>query len=173
LEIFFLVFLSLLFPNTQDITAEIDSIGPFFFLAILSEEFLKYILIYKSIAKSNIVLNSLLFGFGFSILEISFIYWDYKNGYSMDPIGILGILIVHISTAMLMGYFVGKNRSNFIFSLFFGFIPAILIHTTYNIFKATDNLRQKEFAIVIIMLLIFMDIFLLIRSRNSHEIKAI
>ena len=79
LEVLFLAFLTSSSSNTETIVNELDSISLFFFLAILAEEFLKYILIYKYIAKKNMVLNSLFFGFGFSMIEMFFIYWNYRT----------------------------------------------------------------------------------------------
>lgn len=173
LEVLFLAFLTSSSSNTETIVNDLDSIGLFFFLAILAEELLKYILIYKSIAKKNIISNSLFFGFGFSMLEMFFIYWNYRNGNLLDLSGILGILTIHISTATLMGYSVRKNTVNFISGIFFGFIPAFLIHLAYNFLKITEIAYQKEFTIALLALLIFMDIFILIKSKIACNIEPV
>ncbi|MFA5777048.1 MAG: PrsW family glutamic-type intramembrane protease [Parcubacteria group bacterium] len=163
--------------DTETISREITSFGYFFFLAIIIEEFLKYLLVYKAIAKTNagknIVLNSLFFGFGFSMLEMFLIYWSCQNGSPLDLIGLSGIVIIHISTATLMGYFISKNTVNFISGLFFGFIPAFLIHSAYNILKISEIARQKEITIILLASLIFLDIFLLVKSKIAYNIESI
>ena len=176
LEIIFLAISLPLSSNPETISRATDSIGPFFFLAILAEEFLKYLLIYRLIAKTDerkdIVLSSFFFGFGFSLLEIFLVYWNYRNGSSLDFIGLLGIIIIHVSTAVLIGYSASKNKINFISSIFLGLIPAIMIHSAYNILKITGFPRQKELTVVLLVLLVLMDVFLLFKSRKTPEIET-
>jgi hypothetical protein len=105
------------------------------------------------------------------MLEMFFVFWSYQNGSSLDLIGLSGIIIVHISTAALIGYSLSKNTANVISGLFFGFIPALLIHSAYNILKITEIAHQKQFTIVLLVLLIFLDIFFLIKPKNAHNIK--
>lgn len=177
LEIIFLIFSTPIFSTAETITQKTTSIGLFFFLAILIEEFLKYILLYKSVAKTDkkneIVLNSILFGFGFSILEMFFVFWNYQNEYTLDLIGLLGIITIHISTALLMGYSIAKNTTSCMSSFFFGFVPALIIHAAYNILRISEITRQKELIIVLLILLIFGDIFLLIKSKIAYSPKLI
>lgn len=177
LEIIILTVSSPLSSNAEVIVKDFESIGLFFFLAILAEEFSKYILIYKfhgrENSNSNIVLNSLFFGIGFSMLEAFLIYWNYQNENIFDLMGFSGIIIVHISTAMLIGYSMRKNKTNLMPSLFFGFIPALLIHLSYNLLKITKVTHQKELTIILLILLIFVNVFLLFKSIFSQNMEKI
>jgi len=177
LEIIILTVSSPLSSNSEVIAKEFESIGLFFFLAILAEEFSKYILIYKfhgrENSKSNVVLNSLFFGIGFSMLEAFLIYWNYQNENIFDLMGFSGIIIVHISTTMLIGYSMRKNKNNFIPSLFFGFIPALLIHLIYNLLKMIEVNHQKEITLIFLILLVFANFFLLFEPRISKNVEKI
>jgi len=177
LEVIFLVFLAPPSSTAESITGEFNSIGLFFFLAILAEEFSKYILIHKFSSKKNnsgnIILSSLFFGIGFSMLEIFLVYWNYQNGMNFDLIGIAGIIVIHISTAILIGYSAGKNSANFTNGLFFGFIPAFLVHLAYNLLKVSGPTHQKELVIALLVFLISTDIFLLFKPFFPRNIEKI
>ena len=164
--------LTFFFPASK-ISEELTSFGYFFFLAILSEEFFKFFLIYKLTSKTekitSVTINSMIFGLGFSMLEMFLLYWNYVNGTSSEFIDILGVLIIHISTSTLIGYSTAKSDMKLSSSLLFGFIPAFLIHSAYNVFKISEITHQKELIIVLLILLILTDIFLLIKSKNKSS----
>lgn len=156
--------------STADLSSKITSIGWFFFLAIFIEEISKFLFILKFIAnKENgriSVFNSLLFGLGFSMLEMILVYWNYTTGTLFDLIGISGILLVHLSTAALIGYSITRNSSK-AYALLFGFIPALFLHTAYNILKTSQISNQKEITLILLAILIFVDIFLIIKSKSE------
>jgi len=172
LEIIFLAISSPLSSAAQ-ISEETTTFGYFFFLAIAAEEFSKYILIGKVLDKKNIVLNSLFFGLGFSALEMFLVYWNYKNGTPVELIGILGIIIIHISTAIIIGYSLKKNTATLISGLFFGLIPAFLVHLAYNLLRVSETAHQKELTFVLLALLIIADIFFFIKSKNAVNTETI
>lgn len=105
----------------------------FIALAILIEELSKYIFIKKKLAdweeKGSTIINAVFFGLGFAAIETIFIFlnsFPEKNAFY----GILGIALVHISTAIIIAYSALKYRltAKSILSL----IPAIGLHLAYN-----------------------------------------
>jgi hypothetical protein len=165
LEIVALSFLTPISSTSETISREISSLGYLFFIAIIIEEFLKYILIIKVISKisekKNVVLNSLFLGFGFSMLELFSFYWNYRSGIDFDLLAIIGIIIVHASTAVIIGFSALKN---FLPSLFFGFFASFVIHLAYNTLGASEHPYQKQLIVGLLGILIILVFFLLIKS---------
>lgn len=162
LEIIFLPF-SL---NTEIISEEVTSLNYFFFLAILIEEFLKYIIILKTISRfsksTNIILNSIIFGFGFSVLEITSIYWNYRNGGFFDPLALLGIILLHASTAAIIGYVIFKSTQKKILGSILGLFLAFAIHSAYNLLRISENVYQEQLITAFLFFVLILDIFLLV-----------
>lgn len=166
LEVATLSFLTPLSSTAETIARKISSPDYLFFIIIAIEEFLKYILIVRVVSKisekKKLVLNSLFLGAGFSLLELFSFYCNFKNGIDFEPLAILGIIVIHISTAMIIGYSALKNSAS---SLFFGFFASFTIHSAYNILGASEHPYQKQLLVGLLALLIFLDLFLLIKSR--------
>lgn len=156
--------------NTEMISREIISLNYFFFLAILIEEFLKYIIIFKTISRfsksNNIVLNSIIFGFGFSVLEIISIYWNYGNRDYFDSFALLGIILLHASTAAIIGYAVFRNTQRKFLGSLLGLFLAFALHSAYNILQILKNIYQEQLIIALLSFLLILDVFFLLRSKN-------
>jgi RsiW-degrading membrane proteinase PrsW (M82 family) len=152
--------------TSEMVYREFSSPDYLFFLAILIEEFLKYILIVKVISKisenKSVVTNSLFLGAGFSILELLSFYWDYRNGVGLDPLAVVGIIVLHISTAVIIGYFVSKNV--FPVSLL-GLLASLVAHSAYNVLGIMENPHQKQFIAGLLGLLLILDVFMIIRPK--------
>jgi hypothetical protein len=150
----------------ETVSGKITSPDYLFFIIIAIEEFFKYILIIKVLSKisekKNLVLNSLFLGAGFSIIELFSIYWNYQRGVDLEPLAILGIMIIHISTAVIIGYSALKKIPS---RLFFGFIASLTAHSAYNILGTSQHPYQKQLIAILLGTLVFLDFFLLIISR--------
>lgn len=172
LEVAALAFSTPLSSTPEMISGKINSPDHFFFITIAIEEFLKFILIVRVISRTsaakNITLNSLFLGAGFSILELASLYWNYRNGASLEPLAVWGIMIIHISTAMIIGYFASKKSFP---SLLFGYFASFAVHSAYNILGVSERPNQGQLIISFLGLLILLDSFLLIRSRLIHPEK--
>jgi len=166
LEVAVLSFFTPISSTSEIISREISSSNYLFFLAIFIEELFKYILIVKVVSKisekKNMVMNSLFLGAGFSILELLSFYWNYRNGIDFDPLAALGIIVLHISTAVIIGYSMSKN----IFpASFFGFFASLAVHSAYNVLGILENPYQKQFIAGLLGFLIILDISMLIKSK--------
>ena len=101
------------------------------FVAI--EEILKYALIHnhylKSTAKQKIVQSALLIGLGFALTELFLKQLAYQKE---DLFPILGLISIHLLTAVIAGYFFRQNYSQNKF--FIGLLLAlnIILHFGYN-----------------------------------------
>jgi hypothetical protein len=154
-----------------DISFKMDSVGHFFFLAILAEEFLKYFFLSKFVVEKKqsrtSILLSLVFGLGFSGVEMLLVYWNYRMGAGLDAIGMLGIIIIHVSTAIIMGVAIFKVKIRAFWGLLLGFIPAFIIHSAYNLLRVSEISQQKTILALLLVSLIIFDLFLLIKSKNE------
>lgn len=117
-------------------------ITPSLILFALTEEAFKFAVINKAVSSlknpGDIFSGALLIGLGFSLTDsLTEIYLGFSVNFFEQTsylLAILGILIVHLSTSLLFGYFSFKK------SLFAKTIPAAvfifatLLHLLYNIF---------------------------------------
>jgi len=174
LEIIALSFFAPIFSTSETISREISSLGYLFFIVIAIEEFFKYILIIKVISKISenkfVVMNSLFLGVGFSMLELFSFYWNHRNGIDLEPLAIAGIIIIHASTALIIGFSALKN---FLPSLLFGFLASFIIHSAYNILGILKSPHQKQLITVLLGLFVILDFFLLIKSKIADNKELI
>jgi hypothetical protein len=177
LETIALIFFAPALQNAEILSSFSSSLNYFFFFAIITEEFFKYLLICKSVPRisegKNMAFGSLIFGLGFSVPEVIFIYWSFQNGGSFSLEGILGIIIIHISTSIIMGYAISKNFNNILMGFVFGFFPAFLIHSAYNILLISEVSRQKQLITAMLSAIIILDIFLLFSQKIGEKTEAI
>lgn len=91
------------------------------FLPII-EEVAKFIPLKLSLCKENHIWIGLFVGFGFAVFEnLTYIYNQGAVTYNRIPATIL-----HITTGVIMGYFISKKKS------WIGLILAIILHGAFN-----------------------------------------
>lgn len=132
-------------------------ITPSLILFALVEEIFKFIVINKAVSllkgPKNAFLGAFLIGLGFSLTEIYLAFSNNLFEQSNYLLAILGILIVHISTSLIFGYFSFKKSplSKTIFAVII--ISATLLHLLYNIF-VIYNLSPTAISIYLFILLL-------------------
>lgn len=118
------------------------------FLFVLIEEISKYIIIAKKIlsysGRKSALLNSLVAGVGFSLIELIFIY-NFSAPELFTPQTLLQIAILHIATFGIIAYYSTPNKINLKPVLF-----TFLIHSLYNLIII---LGEKTFPLAIPLLL--------------------
>lgn len=147
-------------------------ITPSLILFALTEELFKFFIINKTTAtleKSlDIFYGSIFIGLGFAIAEISLLIAErasfVQDNYSL---ALLGILIIHLTTSLLFGYFsYQKNLSTFIFIV----AIATTLHLIYNGFVIYD--LSTAIISVYLSCLFILSIFVswgLIKKENSVQ----
>lgn len=150
------------------------SFGYLFLAAVLIEEILKYGLIRKIISgDQKIILNSIFLGLGFSTFELALVYWNYRSGAIFDFWEILGMIVVHTSTSAIIGWAMVKKRDWKITPVFYGLIPALVIHFFYNLSIISQIPWQKEIMIGIIFFLIMIEFLLILISQKQSAEKIV
>ncbi len=162
------------FIGKEKVAKEFISLDFFFFSAILIEELLKYFLISKFLLKEkNFVFSSFFLGLGFSLFELILIYWNYKIGIEFEISGIMGVILIHITTSVIIAYSIWKNIGKKLLAFLGGFIPAIIIHSLYNIASVVETRYQNKIIFALLIFLAFLTSFLLIKSTVSKDLKTI
>ncbi len=105
------------------------------FLAI-SEEIFKFIFIYRLCldekGQKNIFWDSLFVGFGFSLLELTFKIWgEAENAIDFLRFDYLGIMLIHILTAGIIGFFLARKWP-ILMKISVGLGIALILHLAYN-----------------------------------------
>lgn len=137
------------------------------------EEFFKYLLIAKKVEylslERSYVVNSLFFGLGFAAAELFLI----RQASVLNAIplsNLVGIAIIHMSTASLIGYRIAtKNPSNLIMALTTLSI-ATALHSVYNILLTMSGERIFYVIGSYTVLLVFIPVycFMFIKSRLAE-----
>ena len=100
-----------------------------------SEEIFKFFVIYKlsqeETLTKNLVLNSLLIGLGFSLVELVFKIWGDLEIVSANFLAYLGIIFIHVLTAGTIGYFLSREKPAH-WTIPAGIFLALLLHLAYN-----------------------------------------
>lgn len=162
------------FIGKEKVAKEFISLDFFFFSAILIEELLKYFLISKFLSKEkNFVFSSFFLGLGFSLFELILIYWNYKIGIEFEISGIIGVILIHIATSVIIAYSIWKNIGKKLLAFLEGFIPAIIIHSLYNIASVVETGYQNKIIFALLIFIAFLTSFLLIKSTVSKDLKTI
>lgn len=107
----------------------------FLFFGATVEETVKFIFIYnrylKLSAKERILPSAILLGLGFALTELFLKQLPVEKNLFLP---VAGIFLVHISTTLLLGLLLRKNRQkNRLFS-FFIVLFNIFMHFSYNLF---------------------------------------
>jgi len=146
-------------------------ITPSLVLFALVEEIFKFVVINKTVLllkkPAEAFFRALLIGLGFSLTEIYLAFAGIFFRQSNYLLAILGILIIHISTSLLFGYFSFKksplSKTTFAAILIF----ATLLHLLYNIF-IIYNLSPTIILIYLFVLssLSFSIFYRIIKAKN-------
>lgn len=109
-----------------------------FFLSItvFIEEAAKTYFIFRYIIAANnsagFFRNSLIFGVGFSFVEVFFLHFAELSSPNYLYLQLAGVALIHTATSGFIGYALAKFKTNSQISLLFAIIPAFLIHFFYN-----------------------------------------
>lgn len=124
----------IIFPGRETQQDYYNKITLFLFLVVAIEELLKVLIIYKSSEEfsneNDIFISSFFVGAGFSLIELFLKDLDYE---SLLSLGNFNIMLVHILTAGLAGFFISKQpviKKSFLIKIW---LLASLIHLSYNL----------------------------------------
>lgn len=124
----------LIFPEQQTQQDYYSKITVFLFLVVAVEEALKILMVYKNseeLKKENDVFASSFFvGAGFALAELLLKDLGSKDLFS---VGNMNIVLVHIFTAGLAGYFLSKERTPKRSYLIKIWLLVFLVHLSYNL----------------------------------------
>jgi len=140
-------------------------------LAVLIEESLKLLFINKYIQEiknnkinGSVILNSekiffgsILFGFGFSVLESFFFIYDPSITASASYLNILGVIMIHAATSGYIGYFLSFEWIAGLLVSIRIIMIASLFHFLYNllvIYDAADHAKIIYLSVVIFFLIL-------------------
>jgi hypothetical protein len=133
--------LSSLFSILFGIDVETDyfsAITFFLFLAVLTEEGLKLILLQKLYSSPDRtrhgIIPALVFGSGFGFFEI----FSKSLSFPLLSSSLLGILLIHIATAGTIGYLLNKKDLSFFSSTLPAIFLPFLLHLSYNLLIIYD-----------------------------------
>jgi len=112
-----------------------DRLTPLLIFGAMSEEIFKFLVIYKlSTEEENswkLIVNSLFVGLGFSLIELTFKIWGNWQNIQTYFFDYLGIILIHLLTAVIIGYFLTLKKFPGR-SILAGFIIALVFHLAYN-----------------------------------------
>lgn len=124
----------LIFPSQETQQDYYNKITLFLFLIVAIEELLKVLMIYKNSTElsgeNDIFISSFFIGTGFALTEL-FLKESVRQ--SLFSLGNLNIILVHILTAGLAGYFISKQpapRKSFLVKIW---LLAFSGHLLYNL----------------------------------------
>lgn len=121
-------------------------------ISVLTEEVFKYLVIAHRIEKfsygRSLIINSLLAGLGFSLVELALIYGKFSPNLNLSfkLTEIIGLVLIHILTAGIIGYFVAIREAGKCATFIKAAAVAFIIHFFYN----TLIIWQNEFTDLLI-----------------------
>lgn len=186
--LFLELLIGMLIGSPQDLTdIFFNQITPLLILAVLTEEILKFIFVYRSFLElkvdfqninnqgwinKEVFLNSLFIGIGFSFTELLFILFGLPSTQALLDLGLAvsGILIIHTFTASVMGYVLANYSS-----LRFSSIPIVLLATTViHLFYNSLIIYSARPIFVLFYLLFFvLTFFAIFLKANLKKTKKI
>lgn len=170
--IFFIVFSTFSDPNGELAFVAFFSIPSFIFFIALIEELLKYLMLKKRILEisdpNNLLANILLMGFGFFALELGLML---TKGSFVGLQTAAGIAVFHLSTTLILGYFIATNARKKISLEIMALALTTAFHTLYNlaVSKETALADYAVDALLIFLLLISIRIFTRLRKALAQE----
>lgn len=124
------------------IAQDLSSLNYLLVTAVFIEEILKYLIIQKRIESFSIgrtlILNSFLVGLGFAGVESALIYFR-SAGSSIPYQSLMEIILIHIFTAGIIGYFIATRNPQKISTVLKAVSIAAFIHLSYNILVLYRN----------------------------------
>lgn len=137
---------------------------PFAFI----EELFKYVIISKMIETYSLhrsfIVNSLFVGLGFAFTELMLL----ANVGTLPEKRILAELAtVHLGTSGLIGYLVATSNPNKIKTTIWILLLATFFHAGYNLLITERNLAQNYIIIFLLAILVFGNIFNLLRIESK------
>lgn len=133
--------------------------------SVVIEESLKYIMIAKKVEKFSldrgIVLNSFLVGLGFALVEVMLIYEKISSGtVEFFYQNITEIILIHILTAGIIGYFVATRNPRKIKTFIKPITIAVFFHLLYNFLVIyRDSYSTGPFIIALLTILLAVNVF--------------
>ncbi len=133
--------------------------------SVIIEESLKYVMIAKRVEvfslDRKIILNSFLVGLGFALVEIMLIYGKISSGTAeFFYQNIAEIILIHISTAGIIGYFVATRNPRKIITFIKPVAIAVFFHLLYNLLVIyRDGYSTGPFIIALLIILLAINIF--------------
>lgn len=144
-----------------------------FFLAAtaLIEELFKYIVIAKRLEalfmEKSLFFNSFLVGIGFSFTEIFLIQKNSVINWSSDYQNVLGIALIHIATAGIMGYFLTVNNPRKIKTFLKAIFTTFCIHFSYNALTNSTGWNANYIVCAFFVLLLIANVVCFIRIKKQ------
>lgn len=132
--LFLELILYLIFPEQETQQDYYNKITVFLFFVVAIEELLKVLMIYKNSrelsGENDIFISSFLVGVGFVLTEL---FLKDSTGQSFFSSGNLNIILVHLLTAGLVGYFISQRpnpQKKFLIKIW---LLAFFVHLLYNL----------------------------------------
>ncbi len=165
LELIFLTLATIFSSSQKELTLEhLFSLGYLLPLAAIAEEILKYTVIAKRIDffsfGRSVILNSFLVGLGFAAVEALLIYIKEIPAVSFFSWNLIEIMLLHILTAGIIGYYVAVQNPKKIKTIFKAVGIAAAAHLGYNILMIYKN------PLIYPLVFVLLGILVIINLRN-------
>ncbi|HEX8974382.1 MAG TPA: PrsW family glutamic-type intramembrane protease [Patescibacteria group bacterium] len=138
-------------PVAELSLANFFTIPSFIAAGAVIEEIFKYVMVNRRVdlisLQKSYIMNSLLVGLGFFLVEFSLIA---TNSVLPTSRAILEIAFLHMGTAGIMGYTVALRNPRKISTLIFSIVPAAFFHVSYNLL-AIKRSPMEDFAIFLLL----------------------
>lgn len=114
-------------------------------VSVLMEEIFKYLVIANRLEKFSygrlLIINSMLMGLGFSLVELALIYGKFSANLnsSFELTEIAGLVLIHILTAGIIGCFVAIRKAGKHITFIKTITMAFAIHFFYNALIIWEN----------------------------------
>ena len=147
----------IIFPSLSNFTSS-KEIGYLILIAILSEEFLKFALLWKIFnnfkKQTNLFIDSLVLGFGFATTEIVFnIFSNYQLTFEIF-LAYLGLLLIHVLTSSFYGLYFFQKKNSIIWQNLSVFGIGLSAHFLFNlgVFYEINMLLLNPILIIILII---------------------
>lgn len=158
---FFLVRILLIVnPTEGNSYAGFFSVPAFILFAAFAEEIFKYLMLLRRIvrisSKKTFLANACLMGIGFFSVELLLIL---ANSAMTSIQMMVEIAVLHIGTAVLMGYFIVATKKMPSFnSIVVPLVSAIALHFLFNFFVSKESIFSDYANILMLTVLIVLDL---------------
>lgn len=160
------VLVSIFFIPGKELSLDFSSPLNYILIAsIITEEAFKYLIIAKKIESfsygRSLIVNSLLVGLGFSLIELLLIYGKFfaNLNLSFGPGEIIGLVLLHVLTSGIIGYFVAFQGAKKYRTLIQTIVLVSLIHFSYNALVICPNEFTNFLIIFLLGILAAVNVF--------------